>query len=608
MVPAIQCPFVPLIILIILIYSRSSLGQVFGFETVRLRPQPLLSTLNDVEGLSERCVNLGSWRRVGPYISEKRFIRYTRKDQSVSISVVGTMTNSTFHPAAFHTRRLGRRISFFLRPAYPTSRKRVSVSLGFAQFSDCRAGKRLMNVRIGKRDFGTLDIFKNVGCNQAFFLNVTQIPVRRDGLIKIQITSVKSAAFMSVVCIRRFSFLVPSISTLASKSPNPSASPTPKQTIYSSESTLATPSASKIATPYPSSSRTPLESPSSYPLSSSPTVPIYQSQPPSISPTSSLTASALASTMVSITPSSKLNPSASLTPSLYKGSSQFPTTSLSASPSSSSPGSLTQTACDSPNCLSWKGRGGYKLIGNSMSHSSSRLDCRLYQASSAYLDLPSGACVKHAMLYWSASGQKPSTVSIKLNGVLIPADNVQEGYKLSLSFYGASANVTDLIVSGGWYTASEIYTEYSAQACLKNVMYAAWSLAVVYEIRNTDYGRITLCQAPFHCPASYGTHAYTVKCLDRSLPRKIAKASLVSFEGDKHDGEYLFINNQYMGYNLFNGSTAPHLDILTFDVSETLIPRYDQLRFEQTSLYRPSVFAYAVDGLFIPIYIVHQIL
>ncbi|PXF40390.1 hypothetical protein BWQ96_09897 [Gracilariopsis chorda] len=179
---------------------------------------------------------------------------------------------------------------------------------------------------------------------------------------------------------------------------------------------------------------------------------------------------------------------------------------------------LKESQCRQKDCFTFDGPGDYVLIGNSLSRSEDRRNCQHRKSSSARLKLPTGAKVKKAILYWSASGRLRQKAKASFNGVIVLANRTYYGgYTTSLRFYGAWAGVTSMVQTNRLYNVGGIWVDNGEPYCSINSAYAVWSLAVVSERANLPSVRLSLCVDDF-------TYTYPAG-IGRLLKSQIAKSA-----------------------------------------------------------------------------------
>jgi len=250
-------------------------------------------------------------------------------------------------------------------------------------------------------------------------------------------------------------------------------------------------------------------------------------------------------------------------------------------------------------CYVFRGRIDSKVIGNSMSRSEDRSDCSKKSSSTRALQLDAGVTIERAFLQWSGSGQNIDS-RVTLNGEVVDADRTfRDGYQ-SYQFYGAYADVTDLVRDYGSadYTVRYLNWDNSNVYCQGNAAYGAWSLVVVYSDDNLQNSAIHVCQDQFEFTFPQGTYTNSVSCIDASVScASNAELTIVTFEGDGYKGEYLNIGGQYYGDNNFCGQTSPNLDIASFDVSDLVTSNTNTLNYQIESYRVHTEFGWAVEGL-----------
>jgi len=236
-----------------------------------------------------------------------------------------------------------------------------------------------------------------------------------------------------------------------------------------------------------------------------------------------------------------------------------------------------------------------------MSYHEGRENCHQKHYSKAKLDIPHGATIKAAYLYWSASGSIKGTAKVKLNRHDVYASKQWYGGYQSYQFYGAMADVTDIVTKSGDYYVSNIWHYISRQMCYGNAAYSAWSMVVVYSHEQKPESHVSFCYDDFDFTFPSGKYGSSVGCISPE-PKCKAKTTVVTFESDAYKGEHFYIGAQNMGDNLFHGSTAPNLDIRTFDATPQLADGHlTSLRYELHSYLTYTKYKWAVEGLFMPI-------
>jgi hypothetical protein len=250
-------------------------------------------------------------------------------------------------------------------------------------------------------------------------------------------------------------------------------------------------------------------------------------------------------------------------------------------------------------CVVFEGQVDYKVIGNSMSNSEDRTDCSKKDSSSAVLSIPSGAKLEKVYLQWSGSGLVDGTV--KLNGQSVSASKTFSQRLSQWDFFGAFADVTHLVSGSGTYTVSDLSWSNAYSVCQANAAYGAWSLVAVYSGGDAVAGtRVHVCQDKFRMTYPQGYYQSSIGCIEASYScSSQAKFTIVTYESDAYKGEHFYIGGKYFGDNIFRGSTAPNLDIKTFDLGSQIITGSStSLSYKFETYYVNTVFGGAVEGLF----------
>jgi len=241
------------------------------------------------------------------------------------------------------------------------------------------------------------------------------------------------------------------------------------------------------------------------------------------------------------------------------------------------------------------GRYDYVALGASENYREDRYDCRDRGDQSVNLNMPAGAQVAGAYLYWSGSGQNDSTVS--LNGSSVSADTSYNYYvnngPYSGNFFGNIADVTARVSGNGSYKVSNLsWSNADQQFCFPNTAYGVWTLVVVYEQANLPISGINVYKA-FEQVWPEGTWGFDIDKLSDASCNRSAQITHISYEGDSYKGEDLVINGQNIGNNTYNGSTGPNLDVDTYTVN--VAPGQDSVRFETTSYRTDTSFGLAIE-------------
>ncbi|MGB0384737.1 MAG: SdrD B-like domain-containing protein [Ardenticatenaceae bacterium] len=223
--------------------------------------------------------------------------------------------------------------------------------------------------------------------------------------------------------------------------------------------------------------------------------------------------------------------------------------------------------------------------------------------SSANLYLPDESNVVAAYLYWSGSGDLDSSVT--LNGSEVWAErefseHLQDFY-WNQTFYGAFADVTNLVNSDGTYTVSDLSWIEGGQYCQGGSAYGGWSLVVVYEDEGAPVNHINIYDGFIgYWPAGTVTNYLDDVTVDACDPN--FELTHVSWEGDNYKGEHFYINGSYKGGNTYNGSTSPNLDIDTYTMGATV--GTNSIDVSTTSYLQNTSYGNAIEWFINNVYVV----
>jgi len=309
-------------------------------------------------------------------------------------------------------------------------------------------------------------------------------------------------------------------------------------------------------------------------------------------------------------------------------------------------------SCSQAGCQQWNGAYNYVVIGSTMSLTDAPYSCNLRDSSAATLTIPNGASIEKAYLYYAGSGHDSDVSSARLNNQLVQLNHTWSSEVETLSFFGALADVTDLIsktttrqviwVSGiadddrgdsdstPWdvwamfglrrrgsnrrgYTRSVYraydrtsYSDDTDSACRIGASFAAWTMVVVYKEPKLEVTRrINFCYSDFHYTYPAGLYSAMVNCVNP--PANVEpRITMVGFEGDSWQGDTTYINGQRVGYNVFRGSSGPDLDIIDARLPTTVLAKGQPgtLEFTLQSDITYTAYGWQTEGILIPIHIV----
>jgi uncharacterized repeat protein (TIGR01451 family) len=180
-------------------------------------------------------------------------------------------------------------------------------------------------------------------------------------------------------------------------------------------------------------------------------------------------------------------------------------------------------------------------------------------SSTAGLQLPTGATVLWAGLYWGASS--PATTPTDLRKQIsfkTPAAGYQtlvaDTFTANASNYHAGKTVTDLVTAGG----SGSYTAANVKVTLNAGDYAGWSLVVVYQLNSDQYRNLTVFDG-YNTVSGNSISIPVSGFLTPATGVVGARIGIVAYEGDLGTtGDRLQINSTDIGDSLnpFSATTA----------------------------------------------------
>ena len=255
----------------------------------------------------------------------------------------------------------------------------------------------------------------------------------------------------------------------------------------------------------------------------------------------------------------------------------------------------------------FNGRYDFTAIGNTLNTGPN--DCNILTQSSADLTLTGNQDLIAARLYWSGSGAEfsteyPGDYQVTLNGTAVVADRTYSVSSfIGIDFYGASADVTDIVSANGngTYTLSDLdltgnifpFSDY----CNSTVDYGGWSLIVIYEDEdNLALNQISLFDG---LEVLYQNELIiTLGPLDVATD-EFAKIGFLAWEGDlpNPNNESLRINNvlindpplnpgnnQFNGTNTYTNSTNLYnMDLDVYDLDGLVNPGDTEIEIKMTS-------------------------
>ena len=266
--------------------------------------------------------------------------------------------------------------------------------------------------------------------------------------------------------------------------------------------------------------------------------------------------------------------------------------------------------------ITFTGNYGYTIIGNTENTGEAANECGEVNGTSRYLNIPSGATVHKAYLYWSGSSYYASNAvyidqSVTLNSQNVAADDAwtetinNGGYYQD--FYAAYADVTSKITGSGNITIDNLSFD-KVVSCPYGSVYGGWSLVVIYTKSDLPNRTIKMYDGFYGYWPNPIKNFYQQWDLDGfTIPNCQANIELSSiiWEGDNYKGEKTYIDGQYMGDNLlsgsnsFNGSSNYNLDIDRYYLDDILSPGQTDFVYRVESDQVGNAWEFHLDNVFI---------
>jgi hypothetical protein len=240
----------------------------------------------------------------------------------------------------------------------------------------------------------------------------------------------------------------------------------------------------------------------------------------------------------------------------------------------------------------FNGQYDFTAIGNTLNTGPN--DCDILTQSSANLTLTGNQDLVAARLYWSGSGGDllfPADNNVTLNGTDLSAERTFTENSVGLTFFGAYADVTDIVAANGngTYTLSNldltnnIYNppgpNNASQYCNQTVDYGGWSIIVIYEEDGLALNQISLFDG---LEVVYQNELITILDNIYIASDELAKIGFLAWEGDlpNPNNESLRINNilvddpplnpgdnQFNSTNTYTNSTNLYnMDLDVYDI------------------------------------------
>lgn len=130
---------------------------------------------------------------------------------------------------------------------------------------------------------------------------------------------------------------------------------------------------------------------------------------------------------------------------------------------------------------SFAGNLDFTGFGNTLRASSDAVNpCTVVGSSSATLNLPAGATVQQAFLYWAGSGNAVDS-NVTFGGSAVTASRTfSETFPPNYTYFAGFADVTAIVTGSGSYTFSGLTVDQGAPWCGSSAVLSGWSVIVVY--------------------------------------------------------------------------------------------------------------------------------
>lgn len=212
--------------------------------------------------------------------------------------------------------------------------------------------------------------------------------------------------------------------------------------------------------------------------------------------------------------------------------------------------------------------GPYKLAvtGGTFRTADNDTDCTaVTDTSSAYLNIPADAKIVKAFLFWAASAYEVDS-TVTLNNTSVTADRTHTvSYQLRsgeiTTYYGAYADVTNLITGPGTYTLTDLTINNGSPYSDVCGVLGAWALVVVYKPSTPTLNYLIKIWEGFRM-VRFGTDTVDFRGFTVGNPVSMDILT-IGYEGDPdlNDNENVYINDNLVGANLWDSiSTALNND------------------------------------------------
>ncbi|MCP4484625.1 MAG: gliding motility-associated C-terminal domain-containing protein, partial [Flavobacteriaceae bacterium] len=244
----------------------------------------------------------------------------------------------------------------------------------------------------------------------------------------------------------------------------------------------------------------------------------------------------------------------------------------------------------------YNGKYDYKAFGNTLNISPN--SCNIQTQSSAVFNLSPSQNLISAYLYWSGSGGLindtfPGDYEVNLNGITVSAERTFINNLQNNKFYGAFADVTDILnnFGNGTYTVSNFDLTGNifpgSPYCNNQTDFGGWTITVVYQDNSLPLNQVNLFDG-FESVSQFNNNLTIQLTTLNVMDNMGAKIGFLAWEGDASlaVNETLRINgnilsnpplnpqtNAFNGTNSFtNSSQLYNMDIDFYNIENYIQP------------------------------------
>ena len=235
----------------------------------------------------------------------------------------------------------------------------------------------------------------------------------------------------------------------------------------------------------------------------------------------------------------------------------------------------------------FNGRLDFTAFGNTLNLDENPNACDMLAQSSASLALTGGQTFVSAHLYWGSVGT--GDFDVALNGISVSAQRTFSHSFNSLPYFGAYAEVTNIVAAAG--NGSYTFSEMDVSAVLPNYCgstnFGGWAIYIIYSDPSLNLNQISLFDGLESVSANNPTLAITLMNIEASSD-ELSKIGFLAWEGDVGiaNNETLLINgnlidnpplnpgnNAFNGTNTYTGSNMLYnMDLDYYDLTGIIMP------------------------------------